>query len=256
MSAVWLQEKSCKEVETYLESDTRILIPVGSTEQHGVFAPTGTDTYAAMSIAESASAATGVLIAPPLWYGWSPHHLARAGTVSIRAEILLEVLFDMIQSLAQNGFKNFVVINGHRVVNLAWMQIAAERAQRQLNVRVMLFDLAYMSKEIARKLDFEPLGHGEEIEISHMLFQHPDLVTLEQAQDFTMDAMPLYHTDPSDPRDTLGYVPATKASLAKIYRQTGDTIFGHPTRASAEKGRAYHEHLAGRLTEVLDHLAS
>jgi creatinine amidohydrolase len=43
---------------------------------------------AAVAVAEDASAETGVLTAPPLWFGWSPHHLVKPGTISVRAEIL------------------------------------------------------------------------------------------------------------------------------------------------------------------------
>jgi len=61
MSANWLQEKSWAHVAKYLESDNRILLPVGSTEQHGIFSPLGTDTYVALTLAEEASDRTGVL---------------------------------------------------------------------------------------------------------------------------------------------------------------------------------------------------
>jgi creatinine amidohydrolase len=255
MSAEWLHEKSWKDVEQYLASDERILVPVGSTEQHGTFAPLGTDTYVATALAQSASEQTGVLITPPLWFGWSPHHLARPGTISIRAEILLEVLFDTIHSLAEHGFKKFVVVNGHRLVNLPWMQIAAERAQRELNVIVVLFDPAYMSKECVSQLGFGPIGHAEEIEISHLLYRHPDLVRLDQATDNPHTPRALYHLDPHDPRDTLYYVPSTRRDLERTFQDTGDTVTGHPSRASAEKGRIYHEHLVQRLVEVLNELA-
>ena len=110
MSGSWLYEMSWSEVEEYLKGgDDRIIIPVGSTEQHGRFAPLGTDTLVAIALAEDASAKTGVLIAPPLWFGWSPHHLVRPGTISIRAEVLIEALCDIIRSLAKHGFKKFVI---------------------------------------------------------------------------------------------------------------------------------------------------
>ena len=101
MSTVWLQEQTWSDIETYLKEDDRILLPIGSTEQHGRFAPLGTDTYVAIALAEDVSAELGVLVAPPLWYGWSPHHLVQPGTVSVRAEVLIEVLFDTIESLAR-----------------------------------------------------------------------------------------------------------------------------------------------------------
>ena len=249
-----LEEISWKDVEAYLKTDNRIILPVGSTEQHGAFAPLGTDTYVAKAIAESAGQQAGVLVAPPLWFGWSPHHLVKPGTISVRAEILIEMLSDVIGSLAEHGFANFVVVNGHRIVNIPWMQIAAERVQRTLGVKVVLFDPAYMSKEIAAKLGFGPIGHGEEIEISHMCHCHPNLVRLDEARDHPHAETPLYHLDPQDPRDTLCYVPATRSGLQAVFDDTGDTITGRPSKATPEKGRAYHEHLVGRLVEVLEML--
>ena len=254
MNRINLEELSWKDVEAYLASDNRIILPVGSTEQHGRFAPLGTDTYVAKAVAEGAAEQTGVLVAPPLWFGWSPHHLVKPGTISIRAEVLIEVLGDAIDSLARNGFANFVVINGHRIVNIPWMQIAAERVQRTLGVKVVLFDPAYMSKEIVAELGFGSIGHGEEIEISHMRHCHPDLVRLSDAKDNPHEETPLYHLDPQDPRDTLCYVPATREGLQRVFDRTGDTITGRPNLASPEKGKTYHEHLVARLVEVLEML--
>jgi creatinine amidohydrolase len=252
MTGIWLQEKSWQDVEDYLQSDDRIIIPVGSTEQHGVFAPLGTDTYVAAALAEDAGEKAGVLSAPPLWFGWSPHHLVRPGTISIRAEVLIEVLFDAIKSLAGHGFSKFVVVNGHRIVNISWIQIAAERAQRELKVKVAIFDPAYMSKEIVEKLGFGPIGHAEEIEVSHMLYRHPDLVRIRAANDNPHQERSLYHIDPRDSRDTLCYVPATREDLQAVFQKTGDTVGGNPSKASAQKGQAYHEHLVRRLVEVLN----
>ena len=254
MADIWLQNNSWQDVAQYLKMDSRIMIPIGSTEQHGTFAPLGTDTYVAASLAEDAGTKTGVLSAPPLWLGWSPHHLVRPGTISIRAEILIEVLFDTIQSLAQHDFSKFVIINGHRIVNISWIQIAAERAQRELKVKVVIFDPAYMSKEIVKSLEMGPIGHAEDIEISQMLYRHPDLVDIEQAVDNPHPEKHLYHLDPQDHRDTLCYVPTTKEDLQAVYEKTGDTIGGRPSQSSAEKGRAYHQHLVDRLVEVLEQL--
>jgi creatinine amidohydrolase len=252
MPTVNLEKLSWKAVETYLRSDDRIILPVGSTEQHGVFAPLGTDTYVAQAIADEAGQKARVLVAPPLWFGWSPHHLVKPGTLSVRAEILIEMLCDIIGSLAGHGFKHFVVVNGHRIVNISWMQIAAERVQRTFSVKVALFDPAYMSKEITGKLGFGSIGHGEEIEISHMCHIHPELIRLEAATDNPHDETHLYHLDPQDPRDTLCYVPTTRKALRRTFEKTGDTVTGHPTRSSADKGKAYHAHLVGRLVEVLE----
>ena len=169
-------------------------------------------------------------------------------------EVLIELLFDMMESLARHGFKALVVVNGHRVVNIAWMQIAAQRAQEMLGVKVALFDPAYMSKEICAELGFGSIGHAEEIEISHMMHKHPDLVENDAIADNPHRSRSLYHIDPRDTRDTLCYVPASPAEMTAVYDRTGDNVGGSPSRASAASGRRYHDHLVGRLVAVLDEL--
>jgi creatinine amidohydrolase len=251
----WLQELTWQEVADYLQTDNRIIIPVGSTEQHGKCAPLGTDTYVATALAESAARAEKVLIAPPVWTGWSPHHLVQPGTISVRAEVLIELLSDIFTSLAAHNFSNFVVINGHRIVNISWMQIAAERAQRELGVQVALFDPAHMSKEFT---GFDcAIGHAEPIEISHMLHFRPELVHLERSVDCPSHSEKThYHIDPKDQRDSLCYVPATLTDMRKIMARHGDTINGSPSQSDPETGQAYHEHLVNRLISVLKDMAS
>ena len=147
-----------------------------------------------------------------------------------------------------------MVINGHRIVNIPWMQIAAERAQRELKVKVVILDPAYMSKEICDELEFGPLGHAEEIEISHMIYKYPNLVKVEKARDYIPQEKPLYHVDPRDPRDTLCYVPSTEEDMKALIEASGDSITGRPTLSSEEKGKKYHDHLVSRLIEVLEML--
>jgi creatinine amidohydrolase len=241
------------EVEEYLKEDDRIIIPVGSVEQHGNFAALGTDSYVSQCLAEDGSKRTGVMIASPLWYGWAPHHLVRKGTVSIRPEILIELLIDILSSLSKHGFKNFVIINGHRIVNIPWMQIAAQKAQADLGVKIMIFDPAYMSKELTREdPDFNQVGHADEIEISQMIYKYPDLVQLDKASDNPSVDDYLYHVDPASLLDTLCYVPSTAGHQTETLKKTGDTITGRPTEATAEKGRKYHEYLVKHLVEVLE----
>lgn len=54
------------------------------------------------------------------------------GTITIRAEILIELVFDVLKSLHHHGFDKFILLNGHRIVNVTWLQIAGERAKREL----------------------------------------------------------------------------------------------------------------------------
>ena len=248
-----LQELKWPDVKTYLENDQRIIVPIGSTEQHSYWLPLGTDSMVAIALAEEAARKSGVLVAPPVWTGWSPHHMALPGTITIRPEILIEFLYDEIKSLSQHGFKKFVLLNGHRIVNVVWMQIAAQKVQEEFKVKTVIFDPAYMSKEIAKDLDFGPVGHAEETEGSHMLYIHPELSDLSKATDYSPEGDDLYHIDPGYPGDTLNYIPSTVEHTKKVAEISGGTI-GNATKANKGKGKIYHDYLVNRLVEVLDNL--
>jgi creatinine amidohydrolase len=251
---VWLQNLTWEEVQNGIkEGKGTIILPVGSTEQHGPHLPVGTDTMVAMVLAEAAARETGVLVAPPLWFGWSPHHMVLPGTITIRPEILLEVGYDIIESLQQHGFKNFILVNGHRLVNIAWLQIAAERAKRKLGVNVVIFDPAYMSKEITGELGWGEVGHADEIEGSHMWHCFPELVKMERAKDHPYHHKELYHVDPRYNDDTLCYVPSTPQEQSELVTDSGGAA-GEPSKASLEKGNLYHQHLVKRLVAVVKQL--
>ena len=249
--SVRLENMTWEEVrEMVVQSNRTILLPFGSTEQHGPHLPVGTDTMVAMTLAEDAGKKTGVPVAPPLWFGWSPHHMVLPGTITIRPEVLSEVAFDVMASLKHHGFKHFVLVNGHRIVNITWLQIAGEKAKRELGVNVVIFDPAYMSKSIIQSLGWGGVGHAEEIETSHMMHRHPDLVKLDRAVDNPHPERDLYSVDPSFNGDTLCYVPSSEAEMKQFTSDSGGTA-GEPSKATAEGGKIYHDHLVARLVEVV-----
>jgi len=251
-----LNENSWEEAEKMIEKSKGVaIVPVGSTEQHGYHLPLGTDTYVAITLAEAAAKETNVVVTPPIWFGWSPHHMVLPGTITIRPEVLSEYLYDVIESLNHHGLDKIIVINGHRIVNITWMQIAAEKAQRKLGVKVKIFDPAYMSKEIIEKLDFGDVGHAEEIETSHMMDRYPEFVHLEKAVDNPIKGKKLYSVDPSYEKDTLCYVPSS-IEEAKKHVDLAGGVNGEPTKASKEKGKIYHDHLVKNLVKVIEDLQS
>ena len=249
--SVWLQNLTWEEIkEKIADSRNTIIIPVGSTEQHGPHLPVGTDTMVANALAETAAKEANVLVAPPLWFGWSPHHMVLPGTITIRPDILVEVGFDVIKSLHHHGFDKFILLNGHRIVNITWLQIVGERAKRKLGVKVVIFDPAYMSKTFTGDMEWGEIGHAEEIEGSHMWYYYPDIVKMDRAVDNPHKHRTLYHVDPKYSGDTLCYIPSSPEEMAELTRTSGGTS-GEPSKASRDHGRAYHEHLVKRLVEVI-----
>jgi len=100
------------DVEGYLEVDKRIMLVLGSCEQHG-YLSLMTDTKIPQAIADAASQETGVLVAPAINFGASPYFLAYPGTISMRIGTLMDVVEDVLRSLYGHGFRNILVLNGH-----------------------------------------------------------------------------------------------------------------------------------------------
>lgn len=101
------------EVEQYLQNSQGIIIPIGSTEQHGPTGLVGTDAICAEAIAHRVGEATQALVGPTINVGMALHHGGFPGTISLRPSTLILVILDYITSLAKMGFSKFYLINGH-----------------------------------------------------------------------------------------------------------------------------------------------
>jgi creatinine amidohydrolase len=101
------------EVEAYLQTSQGIILPIGSTEQHGPTGLIGTDAICAEVIAKGVGEATQALIGPTINVGMALHHTAFPGSISLRPSTLILVIRDYVVSLSRAGFRKFFFINGH-----------------------------------------------------------------------------------------------------------------------------------------------
>lgn len=108
-----LQLSTWPEVETYLQQSTGIIIPIGSTEQHGPIGLIGTDAICAEVISKGVGENVSGMVSPTLNIGMALHHTAFPGTISLRPSTLIQVVLDYITCLTKAGFKRFFFINGH-----------------------------------------------------------------------------------------------------------------------------------------------
>ena len=101
------------EVEDYLRTSRGIIIPIGSTEQHGPNGLIGTDHLDAEFVAKGVGDEIGCLVAPTLTIGMSQHHLGFTGSITLRPSTLIALVGDVVTSLMKHGFERFLFINGH-----------------------------------------------------------------------------------------------------------------------------------------------
>jgi creatinine amidohydrolase len=102
----WMQ------LERYLEHDDRIVLPLGSVEQHG-YLSLGVDAILAERVSVEAAEPLGVPVLPALAYGLTPYFAAYPGSPTLRVETYRAVLHDLLDSLYGQGFRRFLLVNGH-----------------------------------------------------------------------------------------------------------------------------------------------
>ncbi len=108
-----LHTSTWQEVETYLESSSGIIVPIGSTEQHGPTGLIGTDAITAEVISLRIGELTSALVGPTISIGMAEHHMAFPGSMTMRPSTLTSMICDYVHSLVRHGFDRLMFVNGH-----------------------------------------------------------------------------------------------------------------------------------------------
>lgn len=204
--AIRLQLLAWPEVEAYLDRCRAVILPLGSTEQHGPTGAIGTDALTAEAVALELGRRSGVLVAPTQSFGMAEHHLGFAGTISLQPSTLLAVLRDIVLSLAGHGFERIFVVNGHggniATARAAFAQAYASAAARGLDgsqqLRCLLANwfMAGSVMQEARQLYGDREGHhATPSEIAITLQLEPSLQSKQRPLPESAPAGPIHGPD-------------------------------------------------------------
>ena len=178
----YLPHMTVPEVEALLQKTDMVIIPVASLEQHGNHLPIGTDFINGVEKSKLIAQERDILVAPVLMAGQSPYHMGFAGTITLRAETILQVHIETVESLIRHGFKRFVIMNAHGG-NRAISTLLVDQINQTTAGVAVSFDSAtrpFLEPESAAPstvLD----RHAGTGETSNSLYLMPDLVQLDKA---------------------------------------------------------------------------
>jgi len=182
-----LQLSTWQEVDAYLSRSKGIIIPLGSTEQHGPNGLIGTDAICPEFIAKGVADQIEVLVAPTINVGMAQHHLGFAGSIALRPSTLIAVITDIVESLARHGFERCYFLNVHggniATVTAAFSEIycntslyAADQ-DSPLRCKLSNWYLTPAVQRISRELFADAEGsHATPSEVSLTYYAHPEAV--------------------------------------------------------------------------------
>lgn len=232
---VFLGEMTSLEVEAFLVEHSTVLVPVGSTEQHGPHGPLLTDALIAEEVARRVAPAAGGLVAPRIDYSLSYPHAGFTGLVHIRIPTFMSLIEDLCTALAAIGFRRIVFVNGHYDNTYAIAYACANVAPR-LPAGVRAFPVNYwdgMTAEQAAEY-FDPANglHANRGETSAVLAIDPGLVDMDRANvEF-----------PPFPEVTNGAAVHTAfffSAPGSVHRATASGTWGDARESTAEFGEQY-----------------
>ncbi len=183
-----LHQSTWAEVEAYLEGSKGIVVPIGSTEQHGPNGLLGTDAICPEVIAKHAGDESGILVGPTFNVGIAQHHMGFKGTLTLRPSTMIAAMYDWVASLRRHGFESIYWLNGHggniATINAAFAEIYSDGSLELDGSNAVPLKLKLMNwwelpgiMKLCEKM--YPKGHGSHAtpsEVSVTYYAYPDAV--------------------------------------------------------------------------------
>lgn len=257
--SLYFQHKTSPEIREAADRDTLILLPVGQVEEHGPHLPLDCDCIiareTAKTVAEALVSELPVLVMPTVWTAYTVRQVARwPGLITFREpEPMIQMIYDILASLVENGFNKIVIINAHGN-NPAILELACRRIGSDYDVFPAVTYVLGMSKTIGPQVRQSEMGgcggHAGEEETALLLHLTPELVHMDRATD---QDIVRYQTR-FFPGDIYAQVPNAVSGVywstwGVVESETG--VYGDPTAATADTGKALFEAIVNNYKAFL-----
>jgi len=245
---VFLGEMTNPEVEAFLADHETVIVPTGSTEQHGPHGPLLTDVIVPNEVARRVAPRVGAVVAPTINYGLSYPHTGFTGVVQVRVATFMALVEDLCASLAAAGFRRIVFLNGH-YDNTYAIAYACASARDRLPDGVVTFPINYWDGLTAEQAAeyFGPSNglHANRGETSAVMAINPDLVDLEHAN----AEMPPF---PQVASPAAVHTAFFFSAPGSVHRATHSGTWGDGREASVEFGERYLEVVVEATVRMLE----
>lgn len=246
MRSYYLGELTWLDVKEFLAWHDVAIVPVGSCEQHGPHLPIDTDAYDAFWLSlKAAEKAQCALVAPPIYYGFSSHHMDFPGTITLNSYTLEQLAYEVSFSLVKHGFKKVVFENGHGG-NTSALQAASQKIKMDTDAFVAVDSVSLIPDFIEKFIETPYDAHAGEFETSTTLANREKFVVKERIKKAKIKLPTSKYTKiglkQTGPKVSWGF-------RTKEISETG--VIGDPTKSSKEKGKKAWKLAIERLADLL-----
>ncbi len=244
--SIYFSDQSWPKLKEAAENNTLIILPVGQTEEHGMHLPVGTDALIAEEVAKRVAGKIEdelpVLVMPTVWSGYSMKAVSKwPGTIRLKPETLMDMVFDICGSLIEMEFKKIVLISTHGN-HPGMLRVMVRKIADEYGIYIALTFPVLMAEEKFKKISKAGKGgscHAGEYETSLMLYLAEDLVDMSKAIS----------------EDKLTYF--SKLYPDKVFWSTWGVqksrtgVYGDPTLATKETGKRIMEATVENYVEFI-----
>ena len=228
--SIYYGEQTRVQIEELIKKNAVIILPVGTTEEHGLHLPVETDAIIAKYMGDQLGEACRkadipVLVLRTIYYGFSMSCVRKwPGCPNIDTRTFMDYIHSMVNSLVKEGFRKIVILDCHGNHDCLLRTVMREIADEN-NVFIMTLEPSKLASEVYERIKKDPQGdiHGGEYETSCILHIAPHLV--DTSAYTNVDSIRC-NTPLRGPVSTWGL------------QETSTGLFGDPTHASAETGKA------------------